>query len=248
MKSVDPKCPNWYKIKIPMDLRSKISKFVEQNIEEMCDFKHKKNSKKKEDKKKEKKREKTRDHKGEKQKKSLGFNVDAHFVIKRTENGCFFKIVLRNYNNILLIELNNRRYHHSFYDGLLNCIEVIPCNQCGEYSNCDWNGRTPCLKTGLERCSCVTRKETWYLPLSECQLLEDQCYEYIDTIKDLIPLRKPGYVKEVAKINGNEYYWILKKIRSSKVKLTNSDTYYIFFRISRLPKELIKMISVFVLK
>ena len=228
MKSVDSKYPNWYKVKMPMKLRDKVSKFVEDQIPEIVDFKYKKNGQKKKI-----------------EKKPLGFNIDAHFIVKRTETSCFFKIVIRNYNNILFIDLNKTEYSHHFYDKLLNCIEVIPCFQCGEDSNCDWNGRTPCMKTGLEKCSCVNTKRKCYLSLNECQILESQCYEYIDSIKDLVPLRKPYKIEKQIKTNGNDYYWLIKKIRSSKVKLCKSDSYYVFVRISKLPKELIKMISIF---
>lgn len=234
MKSLSEKYPNWYKIKIPMNLRMKISIFVENEMPSLM--------------KKFNKNEIDKDiQKGIK--KGIGFSIDSYFIVKRTEDKCFFKIVVRNYNNILLVDLNNGIYKHISYNKNLYCIKNKSCPQCDDWINCDYYGKKPCLLSGSEdKCLCVKIKNLGYLSHKD-SILEVQCYEYIDSIKNLIPLRKPYKVNEPSQINRNEYYWTLKQIKRKNIKklrMCASDSYYVFIRISRLPKEIIKMITNFI--
>lgn len=237
MKSVSDKYPNWYKIKIPNDLRIHISHLISNDVPSTFggrfSFKFDNIF--------------VRKNKGDKKhKKGISFNAYSYFIVKRTEDMCFFKIIVKGKNDILSLDLENLIYSYHHYDKKLYCITNESCPQCDGWVNCDYYGKTLCERSLTDVCTCIKLKSEGPLSYNHCCKLKDKCYEYIDSIKNLIPLREPHKVIEKDdKINGNEYYWIIKKIRSSKVRLCNTDSYYIFVRMSYLPKELIKMITIF---
>jgi len=185
-------------------------------------------------------------------KKLRRFNK-VYISCKRTETSVFYKILVYGNKNFVCIDLGNSSYSYKWYefdkDNWMDRFSYIgdPDDDC---SSCGWPYIGETIKEEAKKHPPLICHNGFgqIKQNSQCAKINDECYKYIDSIKEHIPIRiVPGPI--LIADNKATTYLLFKAIRNKErqkeIKMSKYNEMYIFKRITRLPLEMIRYIIKF---